>query len=293
MARDPLHSAASAGPTAFVLAGGGSLGAAQAGMLAELAAEGIRPDFVVGVSAGAINGAFYAHEPGPATVTRMSTLWSGFTTRRALGLSWRSLLGVIGLRDHVASPRGLRGLLQSELRYSAFHETAIPLHVVCAELLTGVEVVLSSGSVIDAILASTAIPGVYPPVAYQGRQLVDGAIADNTPIATACRLGARRLIVLPAGFACGVKEVGRNALARAMHAITLLGAGQLKQDFLHYSAQARIHVVPPLCPIQHSAYDYSHGADLISRARESTRTWIEGGGLERSEFPAPLVPHSH
>jgi NTE family protein len=276
-----------------VLAGGGSLGAAQAGMLAELSAAGVQPDLIVGVSAGAINGAFYAHEPVPDTVTRMSALWSGFTTRRALGLSWRSLLGVIGMRDHVASPGALRGLLHAELRYSAFRETAVPLHIVCAELLTGAEVVISDGPVVEAILASTAIPGVYPPVLHTGRQLVDGAVAATTPIATAVRLGARRLVVLPAGFACGVRSVARNAVARAMHAITLLGAGQLKQDFLHYSEQARIHVVPPLCPVEHSAYDYSHGADLITRARASTRTWLDGGGLERSEFPAPLNPHTH
>jgi NTE family protein len=262
-------------------------------MLAELSAAGVRPDLIVGVSAGSINGAFYAHEPVPATVNRMSALWSGFTTRQALGLSWRSLLGLVGLRDHVASALGLRGLLRTELRYSAFDETAVPLHIVCAELLTGAEVVISSGSVVEAILASTAIPGVYPPVLHTGRQLVDGAVAATTPIATAVRLGARRLVVLPAGFACGVRSVARNAIARAMHAITLLGAGQLKQDFVHYGDRARIHIVPPLCPIEHSAYDYSHGADLIARARESTRTWLEGGGLERCEFPGPLTPHSH
>jgi NTE family protein len=100
------------GPTALVLAGGGSLGAIQVGMLAELAASGLRPDMVVGVSAGAINGAFFAHAPDAGTVVQLTDLWVRVTTRQALGLSWRSLLGLVGLRDHLASPHGVRSLLE-------------------------------------------------------------------------------------------------------------------------------------------------------------------------------------
>ena len=94
--------------TAFVLAGGGSLGAVQVGMLAELIANGVQPDFIVGVSAGALNGAFLAFEPSINMVERMAVLWSKITTREVPGLSWRSLLGIVGLRDHIASPHGLR-----------------------------------------------------------------------------------------------------------------------------------------------------------------------------------------
>jgi NTE family protein len=165
--------------------------------------------------------------------------------------------------------------------------------VVCADLVTGQEVVLSRGAIVEAVLASAAIPGVFPPVAVDGRWLVDGAVAASTPIATAIRLGAARLIVLPAGFACATRRVARGALARAMHAITLLGAGQLLQDFERYQAVAAIHIVPPLCPVQHSSYDYAHAAELIERGRESTRAWLASGGLSRREFPAPLHAHAH
>src|SRR4029077_953296 len=104
-----------AGPTALVLAGGGSLGAIQVGMLAELAVSGLRPDMIVGVSAGAINGAFFAHAPDVGTVVQLSDLWTRVTPRQPLGLSWRSLLGLVGLRDHVASPDGERSLLERHL----------------------------------------------------------------------------------------------------------------------------------------------------------------------------------
>jgi NTE family protein len=281
------------GPTALVLAGGGSLGAIQVGMLAELAASGVRPDMVIGVSAGAINGAFYAHTPDSTMIERLSALWSGVSTREALGLSWRSLLGLLGLRDHIASSDGVRSLLERHLPYRSFDQTRIPLHIVCAELVTGEEVVLSQGPVIEAVLASTAIPGVFPPVSVQGRALIDGVVAAGTPIATARRLGAARVIVLPCGFACAAKSVSRRALGRAMHAITLLGARQLRQDFERYCELLAIHVVPPLCPLEQSSYDYSQGAALIARARASTRRWLEAGGLGRCEFPDALAVHSH
>ncbi|MGA2780094.1 MAG: patatin-like phospholipase family protein [Steroidobacteraceae bacterium] len=206
----------SSGGTAFVLAGGGSLGAVQVGMLAELIAAGVRPDMIVGVSAGAINGAFLAHDPNARTIERMAALWSRITTKEVLGLSWRSLLGLFGLRDHIANPQGLRSLLRRELPYQTFNETAIPLHLVCADLVTGDEVVISRGNVAQAIIASAAIPGVFPPVQIDGRYLVDGAVAACTPISVAAALGATRVIVLPCGFACAQNTVSKRA--RAGHA---------------------------------------------------------------------------
>ena len=280
-------------PTAFVLSGGGSLGAVQVGMLAEIFAAGERPDLIVGTSAGAINGAFFAQDPSAATVEHMAQLWSRISTREALGLSWGSLLGIAGLRGHIANPLGLRSLLARELRCQRFDQTAVPLHVLCAEQVTGMQVVLSLGNLIDAVLASSAIPGVFPAVEINGQSLVDGMVAAETPIATAIGLGARTLVVLPCGFACAAKSVARSALGRAMHAITLLGAHQLRRDYERYSAAATIHIVPPICPQEQSSHDYSRGAHLIARARESTRQWIEGGGLARCEFPNQLMSHSH
>ena len=281
-----------AATTALVLAGGGSLGAIQVGMLAELVASGVRPDFIVGVSAGALNGAFLAQDLSVDRLTHMQILWSRMSTRRALGLSWRSLLGLAGFRDHIADPRGLRALLRQNLSYQRIEDAAVPLHVICAELDTGKEVVLSRGDIIDAVLASTAIPGVFPPVTIEGRALIDGVVAPGTPIGAAKALGASRVIVLPCGFACA-GPVPRRAWGRAMHAITLMGANQLRHDFERYSQSLRIHVVPPLCPVTQSCYDYSCGAQLILRAREATRGWLNGGGLDSSEFPQQLNVHSH
>jgi len=279
--------------SAFVLAGGGSLGAVQAGMLVELIMAGVQPDLIVGVSAGAVNGAFLAFDPSPSMVERIAELWRRISTREALGLSWRSMLGVIGLRGHVADARGLKGLLDRELPYRDFGAARVPLHIVAADEASGAEVLLNRGDVAEAVLASTAIPGVFAPVVIAGRRLVDGVVAAGTPIATAARLGATRLIVLPCGFTCVNKAVPRHAMGRAMHAITLLGARQLRQDFEHYADRVCLRLVPPLCPLSHSSYDYSQGATLIAASRESTRRWLDDGGLDRDGFPQQLQVHAH
>ena len=262
-------------------------------MLAEILGAGVRPDIIVGVSAGALNGAFLACEPSIDMARRMAELWARMSTREALGLSWRSLLGLLGLRDHVGNPQGLRALLRHELPLQTFAQTAIPLYVVCSDLVTGDEVVISEGDIAEAVIASTAIPGIFPSVAREGRFLVDGAVAGCTPISVAAKLGATRIFVLPCGFACAQNKVSNHAIGRAMHAITLLGARQLRRDFEHYSNSHIMRIAPPLCPLEQASYDYSNGKALIDRARESTRAWIESGGLGCGEFPAQLSIHSH
>jgi NTE family protein len=279
--------------TAFVLAGGGSLGAIQVGMLIELARVSVRPDLIVGVSAGALNGAFLAFDPSSAMIEQMADMWSRVRTRDVFRLSFGSVLGILGLRGHLADSSGVRQLLERELPSRLFDDAHIPLHIVAADQRTGAEVLLNSGELVSAVLASTAIPGVFPAVLREGRLLVDGVVATGTPIATAVGLGATRLIVLPCGFTCVENAVPRHAIGRAMHAINLLGARQLRQDFVHHKELARLHLVPPLCPLAQSSYDYSRGAALIAAARESTHRWLDGGGLERSEFPSQLVAHKH
>jgi NTE family protein len=278
---------------AFVLSGGGSLGAVQAGMLAELIASGVQPDLVVGVSAGALNGAFLAFDPSSSMTERMIELWKRVRTRDVLPLSLSSLLGLVGRRGHLASPDGLRTLLERELPFSHLGATRIPLHIVAAEQRTGEEVLISVGDVVQAILASAAIPGIFPAVTIDGRNLVDGVVATGTPIATAVRLGSTEITIVPCGFTCVENAVPRHAIGRAMHAITLLGARQLRADFARFADQTRLRVVPPLCPLQHSSYDYSNGAALTLAARKATRQWLDAGGLDKRGFPGELEPHHH
>lgn len=279
---------------AFVFAGGGSLGAIQVGMLRELIAWGLRPDLVIGASAGAINGAYFACHPDADGAARLESLWRGIRRTEIMPWSWRSLLAMFSRRQgYVVDARGLRQLLSRNFDLARLEETPVPLHVVATDMQTGEEVVLSRGNIVDAVLASAAIPGIYPPVRLDGRVLIDGGVANNTPISTAVRMGATDIVVLPAGFTCAQRREPRGAIEHALNALSLLVARQLVHDLEHWSHRARIAVVPPLCPLDVSPYDYTRCGELIDRAAATTVSWLDSRGLEMRRVPGALHPHEH
>ena len=147
----------------------------------------------------------------------------------------------------------------------------MPLHIVASDMLTGEEVLLSSGSVVDAVLASAAIPGVFPPVRIDTRLLVDGGVANNTPISTAIKLGATRVVVLPTGFACAIGQIPTGAIARALHALSLLVSRRGSvHDAEHFAnSHVKLRIVPSLCPLHTSPYDYSSARALIAQSKAS------------------------
>jgi NTE family protein len=285
---------ASTGLTVFVFAGGGSLGSIEVGMLRELLDQGVHPDCVVGASAGAINAAYFAGRPDSEGVAMLESLWCRMRRQDIMPLTILGLIEmVLGRRAHLVETTALRMLLEANLPFARIEQAAKPLHVVAADMHSGNEIILSSGPVVDALLASAAIPGVFPPVRIGELELVDGGVANNTPISAAVALGATRVIVLPAGFACALHKPPGNAIARAMHALTLVIARQLVRDLESYATRAEIFVVPPLCPLDVSPYDYTQCGRLIERAAATTRTWLNDGGLERAFIPGALREHTH
>lgn len=279
-------------PTALVLAGGGSFGAVQVGMLRALVAHGLVPDLVVGSSVGAINGAYFAGAPNAAGVARLEAIWRGLRRSEVFPIGWRGALAVLK-RGFPVDPSGLRRLVEQHLPYGNIEQAALPLHLVATDLLGGGTVRLSSGPVVEAVLASCAIPAAFPPVRIGESYVIDGAVASNTPISVAVELGARRVIVLPTGFACSLAAPPRGALGSALHAITLLIAHQLVMELERYRDQAEIVIVPPLCPLTVSPYDFSHAGELIERAGEQTQRWLDHDGLSRARVPRALRAHTH
>jgi NTE family protein len=280
--------------TAFVLAGGGSLGAVQVGMLKALTRQGIVPDLVVGASVGALNGAYFAAQPNDEGVKRLERIWSRLHRSDIFPLSpFGSLLAIMGRRDHLVTSSPLRLLIESELPCEKLEDAKIPCHVVATDVLDGTEVAISAGSLTSALLASAAIPAVFPSVTFEGRRLMDGGVANNTPISTALKLGAERIIVLPTGKSCALAGPPSGAASFALHALNLLVMRQLVSDIEHFSTRVELIVVPPLCPVTISAYDFSQTADLIHRAEAMTRLWLKKKGLEPAGAPAELLPHAH
>jgi len=279
--------------TAFVFAGGGSFGAIQVGMLQSLAAHGITADMVVGSSVGALNGAFYAGDPTLKGVERLATIWRGLTRQDVFPMSWRTVLSFLWRRDFLIPHDGIRKLIDDNIPYRNLQDAKLPVHIVTTDIISGDSVVLSEGSTAEAIVASTAIPGAFTPVRYKDYYLADGAISSNTPIQVAVRKGARRLIILPTGHACATQTPPIGAVANALHALTLLIARQLVSELESLGPDIEYFVVPPLCPLVGSPYDFSRTPDHLARAIESTDAWLAEHGLQQGRIPHEMRLHSH
>jgi NTE family protein len=279
--------------TAFVFAGGGSFGAIQVGMLQSLAAHGIVADMVVGSSVGALNGAFYAGDPTLEGVQRLATVWRALRRHDVFPMSWRTVLSFLWHRDFLIPHDGIRKLIDDHIPYRNLQDAKLPVHIVTTDIISGDSVVLSEGSTAEAIVASTAIPGAFSPIHYKDYYLADGAISSNTPIKVAVKKGAQRLIILPTGHACANQAPPVGAVANALHALTLLIARQLVSELESLDPAIEYFVVPPLCPLVGSPYDFSRTADHIDRAIETTDAWLAQHGLQQGRIPDEMRPHSH
>jgi NTE family protein len=262
-------------------------------MLHSLAAHGIVADMVVGSSVGALNGAFYAGDPTLDGVQRLAAIWRSLTRRDVFPMSWRTVLSFLWRRDFLLSHDGIRKLIGDHIPYRNLEEAKLPVHVVTTDIVSGASVVLSEGPLAEAIVASTAIPGAFSPIRYKNRYLADGAISSNTPIQVAVNKGARRLIILPTGHACANQTPPVGAVANALHALTLLIARQLVSELEALAPDIAYFVVPPLCPLVGSPYDFSRTDDHIDRAILSTDAWLAQHGLQQGRIPHEMRLHSH
>ena len=283
--------------TAFVMAGGGSLGAIQVGMLRALAAHRVVPDLLVGASVGAINSAYFGWSPDAEGVAGLEKIWRGITRGTIFPFSpVRSVLGIVSVGDSLVKPDGLRRMLRRNLPYERLEETKVPVYAVATDILSGTEVVISQGNAIDALVASAAIPGMFPPAKVGEREVVDGGVASNTPISVAAALGATRVVVLPAGYACALGKRPRGPLGVVLNSLNHIMCRQLVVDVERFQRDIEVRVVPPLCPLQVSSSDFSRTEELMDSGQSTTEDWIAAGGLEGragDPFPMQLMPHIH
>jgi NTE family protein len=183
--------------TAFVLGGGGTRGAAQVGMLTELVERGIRADRVFGASVGAVNGAAYCADPTPEGMERMEKVWLNlraedvFPQGRVHG-PWM----FFQQRPSIHPNTGLREVIEKGVLCDRIEDAVIPLEVIATSLRDGREHWFSEGPLVDAVLASTAIPGIFPPMAAGDDVLIDGGVVNNVPISRALAAGATTIYVL-------------------------------------------------------------------------------------------------
>lgn len=275
---------------AFVFSGGGPLGALQVGALKALVERDILPDLVVGTSVGAVNASSLAFEPSALGVKRLEETWQGLVGNDLFPGSgfmagWTRMLR---RGDRVFDNTGMRKLIETSLGSGAtFEDAQIPLGVVTTELNTGAEQVFTSGPILEPLLASTAMPGAFPPVTINGRRYIDGGVVNNVPIAPALMLGASTVYVLDT---TAHTQRGRpliRPMDYLMHAFSL-SRGQRVIVESQYLESDRVKIVMlPVVPLDFYVplTSFEHTRTFIERSYESTSRFLDSSPQQSERTP--------
>lgn len=231
--------------SAFVLSGGGNMGALQVGMLRALIERRIRPDLVVGCSVGALNGVAIAAEPSLAMVGRLHRMWVEAEHRRVLPAGLLPTTVQLARRGvAVHSNAGLRAVIDGVLEPRTFEELAVPFHCVATDIAAAREVWFSTGPLVEPILASAALPGVLPPIDIDGVRYMDGAVVNDVPLTRAVELGATRIYVLHTGTFERPRPEPRRPFDMALQAYWIGRRARFQRDVAALPAHVDLTILP-------------------------------------------------
>ncbi len=236
---------ASHGTTAFVLGGGGLRGAAEVGMLKALADLGVEPDVIVGASVGAFNGAIVASRPLDRAVQRLEMVWSSpqFRSLFSEGLLERGM-NLLRHGTHVHSNQPLRDLIDHWAPASRIEDLGVRYQCVAARIETSSEAWFDRGPLADAVLASSAVPGLFPPMEIDGRHYLDGGVVNSIPISRAIDLGATEVYVLHVGNVDVPLHVPQHAWDVAMVSFEIARRHRFNRDLQTVPAGVTVRVLP-------------------------------------------------
>jgi NTE family protein len=232
--------------TAFVLGGGGVLGAGEVGMLRALLEAGVVPDLVVGTSVGAVNGAFLAADPTPAATLRLAELWRELSADGGVFAgSWGARVGTaLRSRTHLHTSDPLRALLAAHLPVARVEDLAVPFQCVAAAVERAAEHWFDSGPLVEAVLASAAVPGLLPPVRIGDEHYLDGGLVNSIPVSRAVELGATTVWVLQVGRVEQPLTVPTRPWEVALVAFEIARRHRFAADMARLPADVVVHVLP-------------------------------------------------
>ncbi|MEV5448109.1 patatin-like phospholipase family protein, partial [Streptomyces sp. NPDC052644] len=235
----------SGGPVAFVLGGGGVLGAVEVGMLRALFRARIRPDVVLGTSIGAVNGALVAADPSEAVTDRLVRLWASPEASEVYGDSVARQLRRFAARTHLHSPRPLRKLLEGELGAdTTFADLKVPFRCCAANIERAAEHWFHTGPLVSAVLASASVPGLLPPAQIDGQHYIDGGIVNSIPIGEAVAVGATQIFVLQVGRIERELTPPRRPWEIAQVAFEIARRHRFAREMAALPEGVRVHVLP-------------------------------------------------
>ncbi len=278
---------------AFVLGGGGVHGAAEVGMLQALHEAGITPDIVIGTSVGALNGAVLADEPSTA-VERLTDLWINVDESSPFDASLLERASTFArTRTHLHSNHRLRRLLLTHLDARRFEDLAVPFQCVAASIEHAGARWFDDGPLIPPLLATTAVPGLLPPVEIEGEHYLDGGLVDSIPVSRAVDLGAREIYVLQVGRVEQPLVPPKRPWEVGLVAFEIARRHRFVEAMKQIPDDVEVQVLPAGVEIQHtdtSQYRYRDTSNIperIAAAYDATRTALQEGegraGVEIAE----------
>jgi NTE family protein len=264
---------------AFVLGGGGVLGASQVGMLGALVERRVLPDLVLGTSVGALNGALIAADPGAASVDRLADLWSTLSEAGVFSsslVSQAARLAKHGTHLHSAAP--LRQLIEQHLPVRCIEDLAVPFQCVAANVERAAATWFSEGPIADAVLASAAVPGLLPPVRIGADHYYDGGLVHSIPLGRAVTLGAREIYVLQVGRIERPLQPPRRPWEVGLVAFEIARRHRFTEELAAVPEGVAVHVLPsgghdaPLFSLRQRGR--RHVLDRIERARAAAASYL-------------------
>ncbi len=271
---------------AFVLGGGGVLGAHEVGMLQALAEAGIRADLILGTSVGALNGVFVAADP-EAPMERLLRVWrDGAAAETFAGSMLGRMATLARSGTHLHSNEPLRRLLVELLPVERIEQLAVPFQCVAASIERAAAHWFTSGPIVPAVLASTAVPGLLPPVRVGREHFLDGGLLHSIPVGRAVQLGARTIYVLHVGRIERPLEVPRRPWEVGMVAFEIARRHRFAEEMGSLPPDVTVHVLPAGVegsprggePSQLRYRDFTRVDERIERAYKASAAYLAGGG---------------
>ena len=275
------------GKIGFALSGGGSRSASQVGALKALTEVGIWPDALAGTSAGAVNAAWFALHPNE--LEGHQALWLGLRSRDIFpGNRFRNLLN-LARHGYIHGAEAWEAYVRQKFARTRFEDMHFPCSVVAVSLRSGRRVVFDSGEIAPAIMASTAIPGVFPPYRIGNELYVDGGVLEFMPIPSLLERSVTTIYALD----CSAFSVNPEPQVSVVDRCARLSATRdvYQSMSLAMAHGCTVHLLRPELPEISDGRHFHRTAEFVLAGYEDARRYLEARSQLSGRPGVPQTEH--